>query len=408
MEALARLLGTLMFLSLLVACTGAPTPAETPGPTNTVAPTQAALKQPSNQETTEDTALPQPTPSDPSYLSPAIEMNTGRATHTATLMPDGRVLIAGGFREVGTSEISIASAEIYDPETGAFTPTGNMNEARRGHAATLLPNGLVLIVGGWGESGRITTAELYDPQTGEFRLAASMFAPRGSMTLTLLKNGQVLIAGGDSARNTPQLTAEIYDPATDTFSRSGSLNHGRSAHTATLLNDGKVLFIGGRPRSNNATALASAELYDPETGQFIMTSSMNVVRYKHAAVLLQDGNVLVIGGSNQHDWSGQYASAELYDTGTGEFTEIPDMNSARFKLADAAVLLSNGDVLIGGGNRQIEVYNTQNQRFLTDGNLDEAYFFSVLTLLQDGRVLITGGYDSRIQPSEKAWVFSYS
>lgn len=161
-------------------------------------------------------------------------MNSPRATHTATILLDGRVLITGGFRPEGESEISISSAEIYDPEENTFTSTGDMMEARRGHSATLLPNGRVLIVGGWGEKGRTLTAEIYDPQTGKFRYTASMFAPRASMTATLLKNGQVLIAGGDYAKSKPQLIAEIYNPRTNTFTQSGRLNHGRSAHTATL------------------------------------------------------------------------------------------------------------------------------------------------------------------------------
>ena len=181
-------------------------------------------------------------------LSPALQMNVERAAHTATLLPDGRVLIAGGFREEGTSEIAISSAEIFDPETNTFTPTSDMNAPRNGHTATLLPNGQVLIAGGWDQSGRTSTAELYDPQTGTFEYTGSMMAPRQGLTATLLKNGQVLIAGGDSARNTPQLTAELYDPATETFTPTGNLKDGRIGHTSTLLTDGTVLLVGGTSR----------------------------------------------------------------------------------------------------------------------------------------------------------------
>jgi WD40 repeat protein len=233
-----------------------------------------------------------------------------------------------------------------------------------------------------------------------------MFAPRGSMTTTLLKNGQVLIAGGDSARNTPQLTAEIYDPASNTFTQSGRLNSGRSAHTATLLTDGNVLLVGGRARYDNATVLASAEIYDPTTGKFTYTGSMSVVRYNHAAVLLQDGNVLVIGGSDENGWTGKYTSAEIYDASTGTFTPNAGLNGERFKLANAALLLNNGNVLVGGGNRQLEIFDAQNRRFIAGGEVDDDYYYAVLTLLADGRVLITGGYDSRIQPSEKAWIYN--
>ena len=406
MNALTRSLTTFLSLSLLIACTGAPKPAETPRPSETAALTQAEIVAPTNQVPSPATALPRTSITDSGHLSPAPGMNTRRAAHTATLLSDGSVLIAGGFREEGTSEVSIATAEIYDPETNIFTPTAPMNEARSGHTATLLADGQVLIVGGWGVSGRTATAELYDPQTGKFRYAANMVAPRASMTATLLKNGQVLIAGGDSARNTPQSIAEIYVPASNTFTESGSLNRGRAAHTATLLSDGNVLLIGGS--SNNNTVLTSAEIYNPTTGRFTNTGNLNVVRHKHAAVLLQDGNVLVIGGSDENDWSGKYNSAEIYDSSSGTFTQIADLNGERFKLADAAVLLNNGNVLVGGGNRLIEIFDAQNQRFILGEKLDNDYFFSVLTRLQDGRVLITGGYDSGIQPSDKAWLYSYS
>jgi len=405
MNALTRSLTTFLSLSVLIACTSAPKPTETPKPSETAALTQAGVMQPTNQVRSPATALPQPTIIDSGYLSPALRMNTKRATHTATLLSNGKVLIAGGFREEGTSEVAVASAEIYDPETNTFMWTGDMNEARVGHTATLLPNGQVLIVGGWGVSGRTSTAELYDPQTGKFHYAASMATPRQGMTATLLRNGKVLIAGGDSARNTPQLVAEIYSPATNTFAQTGGLNSGRFAHTATLLGDGNVLLIGGGGYLSGNTVLASAEIYNPMTGKFMFTGSMSMVRYKHAAVLLQDGNVLVIGGSNQNDWSGKYTSAEIYDANTGTFTRIADLNRERFKLADAAVLLNNGNVLVGGGNRQIEIFDAQDQRFILGEQLDNDYYSSLLTLLKDGRVLITGGYDSSIQPSDKAWIY---
>src|SRR5215213_6668899 len=336
-------------------------------------------------------------------LSPAFQMNVERAAHSATLLPDGSVLIAGGFREEGTSEIAISSAEIFDPETNMFTPTSAMNAPRNGHTATLLPNGQVLIAGGWDQNGRTSTAELYDPQTGTFKATGSMMAPRQGLTATLLKNGQVLIAGGDSAHNTPQLTAELYDPATKTFAPTRDLNNGRFGHTATLLPNGKVLMVGGT--SGNDNILASAEIYDSETGQFTPTKDANVVRYKHTAVLMRDGNVLILGGADRRDWSGKYNSAEIYDFKVGTFTKISNMNQERFKLAEAAVLLADGNVLIGGGNRQIEIFDMQSQTFILGDRLDSAYYYSVLTPLHNGQVLITGGYDTNILPSAKAWLY---
>ncbi len=378
MHSLTRSLSLLVILFALVACTGRPRPVASP---DAPAPTITYLDE----------------------LSPALKMNVKRAAHTATQLSDGKVLIAGGFREEGTSEVSIASAEIYDPETNTFTPTGDMQAARSGHTATLLPDGQVLLVGGWEPGRRTATAELFDPQTGRFSYTASLAVPRAGMTATRLKDGRVLIAGGESARNTPQLIAEIYDPATHTLSPTGRLSNGRSAHTATLLNDGRALLAGGNMGDD---VLASAEIYNPATETFTLTGRLNAVRYKHAAVLLRSGNVLVMGGSNEADWNGKYTSAEIYDAQAGVFTRTADLNSERFKLAEAAVLLDNGNVLVGGGNRQLEIFDAASQRFNLSQQLDTDYYFAVLTRLQDGRVLITGGYDSRIQPTDRAWIYN--
>jgi hypothetical protein len=223
------------------------------------------------------------------------------------------------------------------------------------------------------------------------------------MTTTLLGNGQVLIAGGDSARNTSQLAAELYDPDTKTFTFTGNQNDGRMAHTSTLLPDGGVLLVGGTAGNNKM--LDTAEIYDPETGKFNLTGNMKVVRYKHTAVLLKNGTVLILGGSNQNDWTGKYSSAEIYDVKTGTFRNISDMNQERFKLAKAAVLLANGNVLVGGGHRQMEIFDAQTQTFTLGDALDEDYYYSVLTPLRDGQILITGGYNRDILPSDKAWLY---
>jgi hypothetical protein len=395
----------LAFLLLcgIAACASAPETREPPVTVEFSTPKPTATDPAARMATAPATTLLPTATGSLERLSPAIQMNMGRAAHTATLLADGRVLIAGGFRQEGTREISIASAELYDPETNTFIPRGELNEPRSGHTATLLPDGQVLIAGGWGASGITATAELYDPQSGEFRYTASLAAPRAGMTATLLPDGLVLIAGGESATNTPQPVAELYDPATDTFNQKGSLNQGRYGHTATLLMNGKVLLIGGNVGHN--TVLISAEVYDPASEEFTLTGKISMVRHKHAAVLMQDGNVLVIGGSDQRDWSGKYSSAEIYDPLAGTFSRTADLTAERFKLADAAVLLDDGNVLVGGGNRLVELFEVNNQRFIPVGELDNDYYFAVLTRLIDGRVLITGGYDSSIQPSDKAWIF---
>jgi hypothetical protein len=276
-------------------------------------------------------------------------MTDGRENSTATLLQNGKVLVAGGYGGIGFS--NIASAELYDPATGSFAPTGAMTVSRAEATATLLPNGKVLIAGGIsGGYSFIPTAsaELYDPSSGTFAPTGSMAVPRFAHSATLLPNGDVLIAGGDTALGTfGTATAELYDPTSGTFSPTGSMSVSRWRHTATVLPNGKVLVAGGF--GAGADARTSAELYDPTSGTFSPTGAMTTARETQTATLLANGQVLIAGGENTD--SGSYsplASAELYDPVTGLFTSAGDMTTAR--RGHTATLLPNGDVLLAGGS----------------------------------------------------------
>lgn len=215
-------------------------------------------------------------------------MSESRAYHTATLLGNGKVLITGGAIDNGIEYIELTTAELYDPATGTFSPTGEMSTPKSYHTATLLTNGQVLIVG-----GGTNVAELYDPSTGTFSDTGSMAIPRFALTATLLENGQVLIAG--------DMIAELYDPSTGIFTTTGSMVEQRYWAISTLLGNGKVLIAGG--------GSDTSELYDPETGTFSATGTMEGWRSDFTDALLGNGNVLVIGGS--------LPMAEIYDTQTG-------------------------------------------------------------------------------------------
>src|SRR6202030_328882 len=183
------------------------------------------------------------------------------------------------------------------PEATPFTfdNTGSLTTARARHTATLLPNGKVLLAGGFDSSGdALTSAELYDPGSGTWTATGSLSTARYHHTATLLPNGKVLVAGGQGTSTNAIASAELYDPASGTWTVTGSLNTARARHSATLLPNGKVLVAGGNDISSNA--LASAELYDSTSGSWTFTGSLNSARYVHTATLLPNGKVLVAGG----------------------------------------------------------------------------------------------------------------
>ncbi len=325
----------------------------------------------------------------PDSLAAATRMKTPRSTHAATLLPDGKVLITGGMSNGGGF---LESAEIYVPDERKFVAAGNMSARRVGHTATLLPDNTILIVGGL----ETAQAELYDPAKKTFTPTGALKTKRADHTATVLPGGKVLIAGGSKTgtAESPVAEAEIYDPATKQFTAAGSMNAARQAHTATLLKNGKVLITGGGiGRYPGTNVFKSAELYDPASGKSTPVGEMTAPRYKHAAILLADGRVLITGGSNERDWRGRYASAEIYDPVKNTFSAVGTMHAARFKHRDSLVLLRDGRVLIAGGGARPEIFNPKDNSFTEINNgFGEALFYSTATPLPTGEVLIAGGY----------------
>ena len=317
-------------------------------------------------------------------FTPTGAMTAPRAGQTITMLRDGRVLLTGGVQSAGYRS-QLASAEIYDPGTGSFSATGSMATPREGHTATMLRDGRVLIVGG-SDNGvhTLDSAEIYDPSSGSFSRAGHLNQPRVAHVAALLGTGKVLIAGGGRAGMPGGYisydTAEMYDPASRSFTAMRPhMTSDRVGAAAAKLSDGRVLIVGGKsgkimtsrhPNLFSLTPLNTAEIFDPESGTFIRTGDMRAVHYLPTATMLDNGQVLVVGGwtirgplvVGMHD-------AEVYQPETNLFAQVGRTNVAR--LTNTATLLNDGEVLIAGGvddkaliSASVEFYSPTQHRFL--------------------------------------------
>jgi galactose oxidase-like protein len=325
-----------------------------------------------------------------------------RASHSASLLADGTILVAGGFRKGpdGVSQLYTATTELVDAAGGTVRAGPPLHDARAGHLAVTLGDGRILLAGGWNASGMLHSAELYDPARGRFAPAGDMVEPRGGAAATLLRDGRVLVTGGGD--NVATASTELFDPRDGRFHAAGSLIAPRIGHTATLLPDGRVLVAGGVRRKGEV--LASAELYDPATDTFTaLAASLHDARYKHAALALADGRVLIVGGSDARDWTGKLATTELFDPATERFTPGPALTTARFKLPHA-VALRGGDLLVAGGAATVERVRP-GAASQTIASLGDARYYDTATLTAD-RLVVIGGYDDRAQAHADVWVIA--
>ena len=235
--------------------------------------------------------------------SPTGSMAIARSQgFTLTLLPSGKVLVAGGLTGASSSAAT-ETAELYEPGTGVWAPTADMSVQRSRHTATLLPDGRVLVAGGLLSDGTASAAaEIYNPAAGAWTPAASMNVPRLNFVATRLADGRVLVTGGVSdngqpgAGNAVTKSAEIYDPATDRWTLVARMAHQRYVHAAALLPDGRVLVTGGSGVTIHCMMRSTAEVYDPGTDAWTNVPSMAVARSTHLAETLPDGHVLVAGG----------------------------------------------------------------------------------------------------------------
>lgn len=326
----------------------------------------------------------------PGVFTPAGNLTTGRFLHTATLLPNGQVLVAGGLSSINPDSTLADQAEQFDPAMGTSQLDGKVSRAY--HTATVLANGDVLIAGGainWTTRTTTNSAFLLKVGSGILQPTGNMISPRYGHKATVLQDGRVLITGGATPSVTA--TAELYDPVSGTFAPAGSMTVARTFHTATLLSNGKVLVTGW---------WGSAELYDPATNSFTATGSMAADRFDCTATLLPNGKVLVAGGETYYDVIYEGA-AEIYDPGTGQFTLAGSMLTPRW--SHTATLLPNGTVLLAGGDvdasdvptPQTEIFHPDTSSFTKGPTMSRGRVLHTATLLSDGTVLVMGGLGTR-------------
>ena len=283
-------------------------------------------------------------------------LTTPRTGHTATLLANGQVLVVGGDYSLPALVIQ-GTAELYDPATGAWIQTGRLNTPRIGFSATLLRDGKVLIAGGVGNAFReLRSAEIYDPETGTWSATNSLDEARDSHTATLLQDGKVLVAKGTNGDLDSGMlsSAELYDPFSGEWSNVGGPGWGSIYHTETLMTDGSVLVTGGDAGGIGFDlVLAVSQRFDPVARTWTRTGDLMDRRFGHTATLLAGGSVLISGGTDEtgadpHLQYATLASTEQFDPTTGMWTRGASLNAAR--TYHTATLLGDGRILVVGGS----------------------------------------------------------
>src|SRR5579862_1083294 len=349
-------------------------------------------------------------------------MAAARAGAASVLLPDGRVLITGGCSAgvPGAGCAPLASAEILNAD-GNFYPAPSMNYARSGHSATLLPDGRVLVAGGADASGSLQTAEVYDPSANTWTAAGLLMAPRSGHTATLLQDGTVLLAGG-SANGAALKSLELFDPTQNTFSTvSANLSSARESHAAALLSDGRVLILGGSDGTTSApvppattgspNVLASTDIYDPAAGTIAPGPAMSTARMNLTATVQLDGKVAAIGGSNGQS---DLASIEVFDPAAGSFASGGSLTTARSNHL-AFLLPHNANILVVGGTSSgaaisgAELYCPWTGTSAATGSMSSARSAAVGSPLYqtvqgsgvgiDGALMVAGGSDASTPPN---------
>jgi Kelch motif len=330
-------------------------------------------------------------------------LSAPRATHAIVRSGDALLLIGGCVRDGCDPGPQSATVDIVVP--GRAPAIGRLLARRVQPSAAALPGGKLLVIGGWVDGRVAASTEIFDVRARASTRGPRLTTPRSSAGVVALRDGRILIAGGYDGENA-LASAEVYDPRTGVLVPTGNLREARSGATATLLPDGRVLIAdGGTGEGEGRAALASTEIYDPATGRFSAAASLRQRRYKHGAVALPGGDILVLGGSDERDYGGKLDLVERFDHRSGRWAPAGRLAQPRFKLADASVLLDSGRVLVAGGFERPELFDPASG---TSRLLDESLGgrWNYLTAARvPGGVFLAGGYsEGTIRISDRAWL----
>ena len=381
--------------ALSVACDGyVPPEAATEAP---LAPPEPPIEQP---------APPEPPaialdPREPGVY-PWYPLLIPRTMHTATLLANGRILMAGGSLE---PDDFVADEELVEPSTGRSTWAAPLHSKRHGHSATLLKDGRVLVVGGYNLPQQwLADAEIYDPISDSWTVVPPLFSHGVNHTATLMQDGRVLVVGGCIGSGVCTEKAEIFSPVDNSWQEAPPLATDRASQTAQLLDDGRVLVAGGSGANSGVPEYRDAVLFDPASNSWKATQPMVAPRHLPQSVRLLDGRVLVAGGIVLGDASNNQMTTvtEIYDPDTNQWTRAADLNYTRYSFN--LILLKDGRVLaINGANRwdnnwdentfvrDIELYDPKADEWTVIGSLPQPTANATGVLLPNGNVWVAGG-----------------
>ncbi len=330
----------------------------------------------------------QPSPSTPSGSNAVL---AARAAHTMTTLRGGDLLVAGGCDLDGCAE---ATASAFVLSGTSVARVADLAAARDAHTAVQLRDGRVLVVGGFAGEGRppLTSAEIFDPASGQWTSTGSLALGRGGHVAALLGDGRVLVAGGWIGPSTYTATTEVFDPATGAFLPGPRLPEAADGLAAATLPDGCVLVVGGQVESRVATGQAAAICPDGTVSQF---APLATARFKHGVVVLDSGQVLVVGGTP--DDAALLTSTEVFDLESRRFRTGPDLVSGRYKLAGSVVALPGDRAAVAGGGQGVELVDVSAGRSTPIHALDGGRRSFSTIGVTEGRLVLVGGYDEAIR-----------